>query len=64
VHQVGTRGRGGKLGLAGFSRRGFRALDREAGIGDHGQVGRARLALARQVVAEEDRVHDVQRQRL
>src|SRR6185437_2159528 len=40
------------------------ALDGEAGVGDHLQVAGAGLALAGQVVAEEDRVDDVQRQRL
>ena len=41
-----------------------RALDGEAGVGDHLQVAGAGLALAGQVVAEEDRVDDVQRERL
>src|ERR1700677_3593323 len=41
-----------------------RALDHEPGVRDHFQVLAARLALAGQVVAEEDRVDDVQRKRL
>src|SRR6185312_8225261 len=58
LHPVGTgEARGWLTGgqLAGSV---LRALDREAGVGDHGQVGGAGLALAREVVAEEDRVHD------
>src|SRR5207248_10242689 len=53
-------------GIAAVLRQGalVRALDGEAGVGDHLQVAGARLALAGQVVAEEDRVDDVQRQRL
>src|SRR5712691_400676 len=40
------------------------ALHGKAGLGDHLQVAGAGLALAGQVVAEEDRVDDVQRERL
>ena len=41
-----------------------RALHRQPGVGDHLQVPAAGLAFAGQVVAQEDRVDDVQRERL
>src|SRR5689334_19657655 len=60
LHQVGAGEARGWLTGGQFARSVPRAFDREAGVGDHGQVGGAGLALAREVVAEEDRVHDVQ----
>ncbi len=41
-----------------------RALHLEPGVGDHLQVGLARLALGREVVTEEDRIGQVQGERL
>ena len=53
-------------GLGGCLREGLLVdtFDREAGIGDHLDVGGRRLTFTCEVVAEEDRVGDVKRKGL